>query len=350
MTARRILICMHDFYRGGTERIALGLARDWAEAGRGVIILCGSFDGGLRDQVDPRVTVMRVDPPIARALFSRRRLARAMARRLPDINPDLIFLPGNFHALLANRLRAATDAPIVLKISNPPIPDRLPFARAVFRRLTQGVSGFAAMNRGLMRQIQAMLPGRPVVTLHDPVYVRPVPPAQKAKNHILWIGRLEPQKDPLLALDVLAEAKDMRLTMLGEGSLRKDVERRIQQLRLEDRVTLQGHVAAIEPFLAQADALMITSRYEGGPAVAVEALAANVPVVSTDCSFLLWDLITGPSAGTIVTTRNPKAFAAALTEALAQPAPSGERQALAAPFEPRACAAAYLDWFDRLHG
>ena len=48
MTAQRILICLHDFSRGGTERIALGLAASWSEAGREVTILCGNLDGGLR--------------------------------------------------------------------------------------------------------------------------------------------------------------------------------------------------------------------------------------------------------------------------------------------------------------
>ena len=130
--------------------------------------------------------------------------------------------------------------------------------------------------------------------------------------------------------------------------MRRDVEQRLQRLGLEERVTLRGHVEAIEPFLGEADVLMITSRYEGGPAVAVEALAANVPVVATDCSFLLQDLITAPEAGALVRSRDPKAFAAALTEARAYPALPGQRQALAATFEPRACARAYLDWFDRL--
>jgi glycosyltransferase involved in cell wall biosynthesis len=351
MTARRILICLHDFHRGGTERIALGLARDWSEAGREVIILCGSIEGGLRDEVDPRVMIVTLEPPIRRGFLSRRRLARAMARRLADLKPDLIFMPGNFHALLANRLRAATDAPIVLKISNPPIPDGVPFAAAIFRHLTRGVTGFAAMNRGLQRQLQSMLPGKPVVTLHDPVYLHPAPPAARAGDHILWIGRLEQQKDPLLALEVIAAAKGLRLTMLGEGSLRRAVEQRIDQLHLQDRVRLQGHVKAIEPFLAEADSLLITSRYEGGPAVAVEALAADLPVVTTDCSFLLQDLIATPQAGRILPSRDPKAFAAALKETLVQPRQPENLKALTARFEPRACAQAYLSWFDGLaHG
>src|SRR5581483_589659 len=134
MTARRILICLHDFHRGGTERIALGLARAWMEAGRDVTILCGSVEGGLRDEVDPRVSVVALDPPVRRGFFSRFKLTRAMARRLDDLKPDIVFLPGNFHALLANGLRTATRAPIALKISNPPVPD-VPLANGVFRWL-----------------------------------------------------------------------------------------------------------------------------------------------------------------------------------------------------------------------
>jgi glycosyltransferase involved in cell wall biosynthesis len=77
-----------------------------------------------------------------------------------------------------------------------------------------------------------------------------------------------------------------------------------------------------------------------------------VPVVSTDCSFLLHDVLARPEAGRIVTSRKPRALAAALS-AVCAAAPTAETlQALAAPFEPRACARAYLDWLDSLvrHG
>jgi glycosyltransferase involved in cell wall biosynthesis len=352
MTAQRILICLHDLHRGGTERIALGLAASWNEAGRDVTILCGSLEGGLREILDPHVKVEQLDPPVRRTFFSRSRLGRAMGKRVPALKPDVIFLPGNFHALLANTLRRADPRPVIaLKISNPPLPHGLPFAGAIFRHVTRAVDGFAAMNSGLARELEAMLPGRNIVTLHDPAYVRARSPKSRRerRTNILWIGRLEPQKDPLLALrTLLAMGAGARLTMLGDGSLRTDVQQQIAALKLENQVQLLGHVPDIESHLAAADALLITSRYEGGPAVAVEALAMDVPVVSTDCSYLLQDLIKTPESGRIVASRDPVDLAAALLAVCGQkPAPEGLRN-LARPFEPQARAKAYLDWFDRL--
>ena len=356
MTAQRILICLHDLHRGGTERIALGLAAGWSQAGRHVTILCGNLEGGLRDMLDPRVKIEQLDPPVRRGFLSRIRLGRAMGRRVPKLKPDVIFLPGNFHAVLANALRQADPRPVIaLKISNPPLPRGLPFAAGVFRHITRGVDGFAAMNSGLARELEAMLPGRNIVTLHDPAYVRSrgANPKRERRTNILWIGRLEPQKDPLLALKTLqAMGASARLTMLGDGSLRGLIEQQVATLKLENRVQLLGHVPEIESHLAAADALLITSQYEGGPAVAVEALAMDVPVVSTDCSYLLQDLIKTPESGRVLASRNPVDLAAALLAVCGQqPAPEGLRK-LATPFEPEARAQAYLDWFDKLtaHG
>jgi hypothetical protein len=47
-SAQHILICFHDFNRGGTERIALGMAKRWLDQGRRVTILCGARMGAGR--------------------------------------------------------------------------------------------------------------------------------------------------------------------------------------------------------------------------------------------------------------------------------------------------------------
>ncbi|HZV09239.1 MAG TPA: glycosyltransferase, partial [Novosphingobium sp.] len=154
--ADHILICFHDFSRGGTERIAIGLARHWAEQGRRVTILCGTTEGGLRATVDARVQVVELDPPVRRSLTSRLKLGKAMAAEIARLKPDIIFLPGNFHLPLApafaripGRVEEGWGA-IMAKISNPSVPDGLAAApvRWLLRRFGPCVDGWAAMNSG----------------------------------------------------------------------------------------------------------------------------------------------------------------------------------------------------------
>lgn len=356
--ASHILICFHDFNRGGTERIAIGMAKRWVDQGRQVTILCGAQQGGLEDTVDPRVEVIELDPPLPRGLTSRLRLGPAMAPYVERIAPDLIFLPGNFHFPLVPALsKVRGKAALVAKISNPAVPSGLAAApvRWLFRRYQHDIDGLAAMNSGLEREIRSIIPDFNVTTLYDPVYLAardeaPAPPAQDRLN-IVWAGRFEPQKDVPLALRTIAALNRLtpaRLTMLGEGYQRAKMQRLAAGLGLtDDQLVMTGHVPGIDPYLAGAHALFVSSVFEGGPAVAVEALAHGVPVVSTDCSHFLRDIMTLPEAGAIVASRNPEALAQALLDVARKPRPSPALLApLIAHLAPDPCADAYLAWFD----
>ena len=337
-----ILIAMHDFHLGGTERVALMLAAEWQKLGADVTVLCGDQGGGLRDAVPPGVKVMTLDPPVPRSATSR--IVMGQAVRSLALRPDVVFLPGNFHFFLAPHLKAAMPrAKIALKISNPPVPAGLMgrVATPFFRRATAAVDGFAAMNAGLARQMRSILPGRKVGTLYDPVRMGDAAHGPRGDTaNVLWIGRLEPQKDLALALAVMRQVPGARLTVIGDGA---------QRGLLPPDVRHVPNVPDVAPYLAEADALLITSRYEGGPAVAIEALAMGVPVVSTDCSYLLHEVMTTPEAGHIVPLRDPAALAQVLQGVLDAPRPPRELlRFLTHRFAPQACACAYLDWFAAL--
>ena len=357
MSAQRIVIAMHDFFRGGSERVALDLAGRWAAAGRDVTILCGSEAGGLRGEVPPGVGVVALNPPVGRGLLSRLQLGPAMAPQMGKLAPQLIFLPGNFHLPLARVLRKVGSRPaIALKISNPPVPQGLAgkIIAPLFRHFARGVDGFAAMNAGLAAETAPLVDGKPIVTLYDPAQIGDVPVSRQPDDRpeIVWIGRLEPQKDAGLALRafrILAQTTSAHLVMLGDGAQERAVDRDIRELGLQGRVTRHGHVSDVAPYLARARLLLVTSQYEGGPAVAIEALSLGTPVVSTDCSHLLRDVMTSPQAGQIVASRAPEDLAAAMQAVIAAPRPARETlQALTRNMEPVRCARAYLDWFDEL--
>jgi hypothetical protein len=92
--AGRIAILFQDFAAGGTERIMIRLANEWAKS-REVVILCGSERGPARDRVGTDVTVLQMRQEIARSPLSRVRLGRAIAHMLPLLKPDILVGPGN---------------------------------------------------------------------------------------------------------------------------------------------------------------------------------------------------------------------------------------------------------------
>ena len=98
------------------------------------------------------------------------------------------------------------------------------------------------------------------------------------------IGRLEPQKNHQLLIKAFKKANiDAELLIIGEGYLRKDFEILIEKLGLKDKVKLLGRQNNPAKFLAKADGFVFSSSYEGFPNVLLEALACELPIISTDC-------------------------------------------------------------------
>lgn len=102
----------------------------------------------------------------------------------------------------------------------------------------------------------------------------------------LHIGRFEPVKNHSLLLDaferVHAAYGDCRLLMLGTGPLIEDMRHKVTELDLDDAVEIVGEVGDVAPFLAEADAFVLPSAYEGLPITLVEALQAGVPCLASN--------------------------------------------------------------------
>jgi glycosyltransferase involved in cell wall biosynthesis len=99
-----------------------------------------------------------------------------------------------------------------------------------------------------------------------------------------FVGRLEKQKNPLRLVQAFAKAAtekpEMRLMIVGEGSLGRDVERAIGLCNMTNAIRLLGPVSGRE-VMAGFDALVCSSDYEAFPIVYLEALSAGVPILTT---------------------------------------------------------------------
>jgi len=107
-------------------------------------------------------------------------------------------------------------------------------------------------------------------------------------RRLLTVTRLDPEKNPFLLLDIVAELHRQdprwRLTIAGDGPLRDGMTARAAALGLEDVVTLVGEVTngpALWELYRAADVFLHVSLTEGLPQVLAEAQAAGLPVVAT---------------------------------------------------------------------
>jgi glycosyltransferase involved in cell wall biosynthesis len=96
-----------------------------------------------------------------------------------------------------------------------------------------------------------------------------------------WAGRLTDIKRPLDLIRVLAAVPGATLVLAGDGDLRYVTEALARELSVSDRVRFLGYVGDLGSWYAAFDAFLLTSENEGAPVVAIEALAAGVPVVAT---------------------------------------------------------------------
>ena len=106
---------------------------------------------------------------------------------------------------------------------------------------------------------------------------------------VLSVGRLDPEKNPLLLADVLAELRreDPRweLTVCGDGPLRGELRDRLDRLGVGAHARLAGHVPiddGLVDLYRASHFLLHVSFTEGLPQVLFEAFASGLPVVATD--------------------------------------------------------------------
>lgn len=106
------------------------------------------------------------------------------------------------------------------------------------------------------------------------------------------MGRLSFQKDPHTLYRAFAlarqQGRDFHLLHVGEGQEAENLEKLARDLNLNDRLLRIPYLRDPRQFHGAIDALILTSRYEGCPTVAVEALSSDLPLILSDAPGTHW--------------------------------------------------------------
>lgn len=108
---------------------------------------------------------------------------------------------------------------------------------------------------------------------------------------IIYLGRMTYPKDPLRLIEVVNEVIKQRpqtsVALVGTGELEEEVKDKIHEYNLEKNITIFGFQENPYKILISSKVMLMTSRYEGTPMCALEAIACGIPIISTPTDGLL---------------------------------------------------------------
>lgn len=349
---------------GGVEKMVNHLVGGLSDAGEAVDVLMLKSRGGhareLLEHPPPGVRVIRLDvatslaalPALVRYLRAERPrallaakdragrvalLARRWAARRHDVNPRVVLRMG-MH--LSGSLEGKSWIERVAR--HLPVRWLYAWADAIVTVSDAVGDDLAAIGH---------LPRDRFVTIPNPVITDEIrrladePVNEKGGGElapvVVAVGRLRPQKDFATLLRAMAVLRERwsetgdprpapRLMVLGDGPERGTLLTLRGALGLDEAVDFLGFHANPYPWIRAADALVLSSRFEGCPNVLAEAMGLGTPVVATDCPSGPRELLAGGRYGPLVPVGDADALADGLLQALRDPvSPATLRAAVA---------------------
>jgi len=328
-TPTRLGFCITDLDPGGAEKAIVQLVTRLDRSTWDPIVWCLSGQGALVDELaDADIPVTCLGAAGMRDAHMVWTLSRHLRRRRPALLQTFLF-----HANIAGRV-AGRLAGVPHIVSGIRVAERRSRTRLWLDRLTQrlvdrhvcvsrGVAEFS-IAAGLYSERVAVIPNgvdgeRFINATAADLSEFGIPPGSRT---VIWVGRLDAQKMPLTLLDaaeIIMQTGDAQTHFLivGAGSMQAELETAVRQRSLSERVHVAGWRKDIAELMKAADCLALTSAWEGMPNVILEAMAAGLPVVSTEVEGVR-ELIEHGETG-LLTAHSPSAVASGLQQLFADP-------------------------------
>ena len=352
-TPPQIAVFLFEPGGGGLDRVAILLANGFAARGIRTELWLTRTQGPSRFLVEDNVVVRMVPTP-----YSRKR-GLALALQIPALTrmiarhrPTVLLSAGNQSNLtmsIATRLARGGHTAAIQKITNP---IARPGVRGRFQFLRDWRFGLTArLGHKILTlsDVDARTYARAYPAAASKFVMAPLPcvtdemlaigrsrraPQKGAVPQFLSVARLDVQKDHTTMLSALAllAARPWHLTLVGDGPLKAMLVQQAEVLGIADRLTFAGFVREPESYYADADLLILSSRWEGLGAVVLEAFACGCAVVATDCAPGLTALLDAAGLSKPVPVGDPEALSKAIVAALDSPPNLSRVRAIAATY------------------
>ena len=323
-----IALVLPSFGGGGAERVALTLIAGVAAESATIAV----FDcrGPLRPLVPAGVNVHDLGRPRLRHAWP------ALLRWLRATRPAVVLSTlGHVNlALLATRPLLPAGTRLIIREANTPSlclrrgRVRAPaLMRRAYRLLYPSADLVICQHRAMAEEMGTRfgVPAERTTVLPNPVdsaRLRTGSPLREPGpgRRFVAAGRLTHQKGFDRLIDMVADGgADDRLCLFGDGPDRAALEGRVREHGAADRIRFAGFDPAPWPFYAGADAVLVPSRWEGLPNVALEALACGTPVIATPESGGIAEVAAAAPAGAVTVAAWGDAFRCVISKVAPSP-------------------------------
>lgn len=323
---------------GGAERVMSLMANYWAERGRDVTIL--TLDDGstapfylLHENISwtPLNLLKPSSNPIAGLMNNWRRI-RKVRDELRSLAPDVIVSFMDQVNVVTIWAARGLNAPVIVS-------ERIDPRSASISNFWKMIRDFSyrfchalvVQTQNAKAYFDRMIPCG-IYVIPNPLTPRFLTEGASSPRvremKIAAVGRLETQKGFDFLLEAFASVAekhpDWNLVIVGEGSLRTELEARRDRLLLRGRAEFAGRDADPLDLYMTSSIFALSSRYEGFPNALCEAMACGCAAVSFDAPSGPGDIIEHGVNGLLITSGDVKALAEAM-ERLMSDAPLRER-------------------------
>ncbi len=324
INASKSLVChlIHRFDIGGLERVMVNCINAMQDENYEHVVIALTEVGNFSKHLNPHVKTYQLNKKSGKDLASHWRLFKLLRQIKPDVlhtynlaaieyHPiaKLAGVKGNIHA---EHGREVNDPLGLNKKHN--------ILRQV---IAPFINSFVAVSSDIEEWLLKVvnINANKVKLIRNGIDTKKFGGKKQESNsqRFIHIARFNPVKDQQSLIQAFAilvkennySSKQVNLTLVGDGELTNELKLLASDKQLNDFVTFTGARNDIPELLLQADVFVLSSIAEGIPMTVLEAMAASLPIISTDVGGLS-ELVENGVTGLLVGKQNATALAKAM--------------------------------------
>lgn len=339
-TRARILFFLPSFSGGGAERTVLNILKNYDKEVFELKVCLLDFDGHYSAMVPEHSILNSLDKGAfsisksANPLYSLYKffvfILPTQYRAIKTYDPDIIITVTesmNYISLIWKILGFTKDRIWVIRSGNNILAEAkskgIVFGNLLMFLLKKAYTKadhIITLTHGAKSEIVStyMIEESKVSVLGNPVDLEGIAltreePIEHSYRYILGVGRLVPQKNFSLLLQgyqkSMAPSAGIHLVVLGVGSEQQQLMNLAKELGICSMVHFKGFKKNPYHYMKNAEAFVLSSKWEGFGHVLVEALACECPVISTDCNFGPAEILDNGRFGKLISVIDPLTLA-----------------------------------------